>query len=174
MPISYGRRDPRRKGAGAFEGKNVFGILLLAGALIVIRPGSGLFGWAVLFPLAGALSYASFQVLTAKLSALESPYTTHFYTGLTGTLVLTQTAEWTTSHALTLGALLIDRVQLAEQPFSAFWYTPVRPGNRARVGTVRLTSIIDRQDSARTVAGLFAPSQKATADVPPDAWIRVG
>lgn len=60
-----------------------------AGALIVIRPGSGLFGWAVLFPLAGALSYASFQVLTAKLSALESPYTTHFYTGLTGTLVLT-------------------------------------------------------------------------------------
>lgn len=59
-----------------------------AGALIVIRPGSGLFGWAVMFPLAGALTYASFQVLTAKLSALESPYTTHFYTGLTGMLLL--------------------------------------------------------------------------------------
>jgi drug/metabolite transporter (DMT)-like permease len=59
------------------------------GALIVIRPGSGLFGWAVLFPLAGAFSYASFQVLTSRLSALESPYTTHFYTGLTGTLILT-------------------------------------------------------------------------------------
>jgi drug/metabolite transporter (DMT)-like permease len=59
------------------------------GALIVIRPGSGLFGWAVVFPLAGALTYASFQVLTSKLSALESPYTTHFYTGLTGSLVLT-------------------------------------------------------------------------------------
>ena len=60
-----------------------------AGALIVIRPGSGLFGWAVTFPLAGALTYASFQVLTRKLSALESPFTTHFYTGLTGTLALT-------------------------------------------------------------------------------------
>jgi drug/metabolite transporter (DMT)-like permease len=59
------------------------------GALIVIRPGSGLFGWAVLFPLLGALSYASFQVLTSKLAALESPFTTHFYTGLTGTLILT-------------------------------------------------------------------------------------
>ena len=59
-----------------------------AGALIVIRPGSGLFGWAVLFPLAGALTYASFQILTAKLAALESPYTTHFYTGLTGACVL--------------------------------------------------------------------------------------
>jgi len=60
-----------------------------AGALLVIRPGSGLFGWAVLFPLAGTLCYAAFQVLTSKLSALESPFTTHFYTGAVGTLALT-------------------------------------------------------------------------------------
>ncbi|HJV71195.1 DMT family transporter [Ideonella sp.] len=60
-----------------------------AGALIVIRPGSGVFGWAVLFPLAGAFTYASFQVLTRRLSGHESPYATHFYTGLTGTLILT-------------------------------------------------------------------------------------
>ncbi|MDN3920732.1 DMT family transporter [Roseateles violae] len=60
-----------------------------AGALIVIRPGSGLFGWAVLFPLAGALFYACFQTLTSSLSALENPYTTHFYTGLTGAALLT-------------------------------------------------------------------------------------
>jgi len=59
-----------------------------AGALIVIRPGSGLFGWAVLFPLAGALFYAGFQTLTARLSALENPITTHFYTGLLGTVLL--------------------------------------------------------------------------------------
>lgn len=59
------------------------------GALIVIRPGSGVFGWAVLFPLAGALFYAGFQVLTRRLSSSESPYATHFYTGLTGTLILT-------------------------------------------------------------------------------------
>jgi drug/metabolite transporter (DMT)-like permease len=61
----------------------------LIGALILIRPGSGLFGWAVLLPVAGMLSYASFQVLTSRLAALENPYTTHFYTGLTGTLALT-------------------------------------------------------------------------------------
>lgn len=59
------------------------------GALIVIRPGSGLFGWAVLFPLAGALCYAAFQVLTSKLSSLEHPLTTHFYTGLCGMVLLT-------------------------------------------------------------------------------------
>jgi drug/metabolite transporter (DMT)-like permease len=60
----------------------------LAGALVVIRPGSGIFGWAVLLPLASALAYASFQVLTRKLSGLESPYTTHFYTGLVGTAIV--------------------------------------------------------------------------------------
>ena len=60
----------------------------LAGALIMIRPGSGLFGWAVLLPLAGMASYACFQVLTSKLAGLENPFTTHFYTGLTGSLAL--------------------------------------------------------------------------------------
>ena len=38
-----------------------------AGALIVIRPGSGLFGWAVLLPLAGTLAYAFFQVLWFRM-----------------------------------------------------------------------------------------------------------
>lgn len=59
-----------------------------AGALVVIRPGSGLFGWAVLLPLASSFAYASFQVLTRKLAGLESPTTTHFYTGLVGALVV--------------------------------------------------------------------------------------
>ena len=60
----------------------------LAGALIVIRPGSGLFGWAVLLPIGGSMAYASFQVLTRKLASLENPFTTQFYTGLTGTLLV--------------------------------------------------------------------------------------
>ncbi len=59
-----------------------------AGALVVMRPGSGLFGWAVLYPLLGACTYASFQVLTSRLSALESPFTTHFWTGAVGTAIL--------------------------------------------------------------------------------------
>jgi len=59
-----------------------------AGALIVIRPGSGLFGWAVLFPLAGSCCNASFQVLTSRLAALESPYTTHFWTGMVGVALM--------------------------------------------------------------------------------------
>jgi drug/metabolite transporter (DMT)-like permease len=60
-----------------------------AGALIVIRPGSGLFGWAVLLPLVTAFSNAGFQVLTSRLGAGESAHTTNFYTGLVGTAVMT-------------------------------------------------------------------------------------
>lgn len=62
--------------------------LAFVGALVVIRPGSGLFGWAVLFPLAGAVFYAAFQVLTSRMAALESPFTTHFWTGFTGAAVM--------------------------------------------------------------------------------------
>ena len=59
-----------------------------AGALVVIRPGSGLFGWAALLPLTGALALASFQVLTRRLSGLDHPLTTHFWTGMTGTAII--------------------------------------------------------------------------------------
>ncbi len=60
-----------------------------AGALIVIRPGSGAFGWVALYPLAMAVCYGAFQIVTSRLGSLEGPYTTHFYTGLAGTAALT-------------------------------------------------------------------------------------
>ena len=59
-----------------------------AGALIVIRPGSGLFGWAALLPLTGSFALAGFQVLTRRMSGLDHPLTTHFWTGLTGTALI--------------------------------------------------------------------------------------
>ena len=60
-----------------------------AGALIVIRPGSGLFGWAVLFPLGSTLAYAFFQVLTSRLTGSENPFVTNFYTALVGSALIT-------------------------------------------------------------------------------------
>lgn len=59
-----------------------------AGALVVLRPGSGLFGWAALYPLAGALAYGSFQVLSTRMASLDPPLATHFWTGFTGTALL--------------------------------------------------------------------------------------
>ena len=60
----------------------------LAGVLLVVRPGGQVFSWALLFPALHVASYACFMVLTSRLSGEENPYTTHFYTGLVGTLVM--------------------------------------------------------------------------------------
>ncbi len=62
--------------------------LAFVGALVVIRPGSGLFGWAVLFPLGCACTYAAFQVLTTRLAGLDDPLVTHFWTGAVGTALV--------------------------------------------------------------------------------------
>ena len=59
-----------------------------AGALIVIRPGSGIFGWAVLWPLSGACAYAAFQLVTSHYAARENAFVTHFWTGTVGALVV--------------------------------------------------------------------------------------
>lgn len=58
------------------------------GVLLVIRPGGQVFSWALLFPVVLVTTYAWFQVLTSRLSGEENPYTTHFYTGLVGALVM--------------------------------------------------------------------------------------
>jgi drug/metabolite transporter (DMT)-like permease len=72
----------------------------LIGALIVIRPGSGVFGAAVLFPLAGAFTYAAFQVLTSRMSTLDPPYTTHFWTGAVGMLIVSPLLAWNSGGML--------------------------------------------------------------------------
>jgi len=58
------------------------------GALIVVRPGSGLFGWAVLLPLGNVVCFTAFQLLSGRIAALDNPYTTNFYTGITATAIL--------------------------------------------------------------------------------------
>lgn len=54
------------------------------GALLVVRPGSGLFGWSAAIPALAALCYAAFQLLTRRLAGIEHPLTTHLYTGVVG------------------------------------------------------------------------------------------
>jgi drug/metabolite transporter (DMT)-like permease len=60
----------------------------LVGVLLVIRPGGQVFSWALLFPAVLVATYAWFQVLTSRLSGEENSYTTHFYTGLVGAVVM--------------------------------------------------------------------------------------
>jgi drug/metabolite transporter (DMT)-like permease len=59
------------------------------GAVIVVRPGSGVIGWAALLPLAAACSNAAFQTMTSRYAPHEDPFTTNFYTGVTGVTIAT-------------------------------------------------------------------------------------
>lgn len=60
----------------------------LAGAAIVIRPGSEVFSPAALLPLAAAACYSAYALLTRRVGPTEDPWTSLFYTGLVGTIVL--------------------------------------------------------------------------------------
>jgi drug/metabolite transporter (DMT)-like permease len=65
----------------------VFGGFL--GTLVVIRPGSGLFGTAVVLPLLAMMTVAAYSLLTSRIAAMDHPHTSQFYTGMTATLALT-------------------------------------------------------------------------------------
>ena len=67
------------------------------GVLTIIRPGSNIFTWAALLPVANAMAFATYQILTRKLAGLESAYTSIFYAGLVGSVLslLTLPGVWT-------------------------------------------------------------------------------
>ena len=57
-----------------------------AGTLVIMRPGGGDYGWAMLLPLGQVLCNTAFQVLTSHLARTEHPLTMHLYTGWVGTV----------------------------------------------------------------------------------------
>jgi drug/metabolite transporter (DMT)-like permease len=79
-----------------------------AGALVVVRPGGQLFGWASLLPLTMVFMYAWFQILTARMARTEDPMTMHFYTGWVGALVASMALPfvWQTIPDMTTWAQL--------------------------------------------------------------------
>ena len=58
----------------------------LLGTLIVIRPGSDVFTFAALLPLAAAVFYAGYALSTRYLGREESVWTSFLYTALIGTI----------------------------------------------------------------------------------------
>ena len=70
-----------RRVAGVFAG--------LAGALVIIRPGTEVFSPYALLAFAAALGFSGFAVTTRYLSRVESVWTSFAYTSLFGSLVAT-------------------------------------------------------------------------------------
>jgi len=62
-------------------------VVALIGALIVIRPGGGVFTWWAVLPLCCALSYAGSAILTRRIGTQESVWGSMIYAALFGTIV---------------------------------------------------------------------------------------
>jgi len=65
-----------------------FAVLLgFTGVLIIMRPGGGVVSLAAVFPLATAVLFSVYQIVTRRLSGREHPYTTLFYTAVVGAVI---------------------------------------------------------------------------------------
>jgi drug/metabolite transporter (DMT)-like permease len=64
------------------------------GTLIIVRPGTAVFGWTLLIPMALVIVNASFQLLTSKMARTEDAMTTQFYTTWVGTALTTLPMFW--------------------------------------------------------------------------------
>ncbi len=71
------RVGPRRWGAVAVG---------FAGMLIIIRPGAGTLQWAALLPIAMAMLYATYQIVTRMIRGAADPLNALFYTALVGAI----------------------------------------------------------------------------------------
>lgn len=66
----------------------------LIGAMIVIRPGTEVFQPAALLPLAAAFSFAGYALITRRVGSDEDVWTSLFYTGLVGSILLSAMVPW--------------------------------------------------------------------------------
>jgi drug/metabolite transporter (DMT)-like permease len=64
------------------------------GTLIILRPGTEVFGWPLLIPATLVVVNAAFQLLTSKMSRTEDAMTTQFYTTWVGTLLTSIPLFW--------------------------------------------------------------------------------
>ena len=66
----------------------------LLGTVVIVRPGSGAYGWAVVLPLAMVLFNASYQLLTSWMGRTQDTLTTLFYTSGVGFLLVSMGVPW--------------------------------------------------------------------------------
>ena len=64
------------------------------GTLIIVRPGTDVFGWPLLIPMTLVIVNAAFQLLTSKMTRTEDAMTTQFYTTWVGTALTSLPLFW--------------------------------------------------------------------------------
>lgn len=58
------------------------------GTLLIIRPGAGVFSWDAIWPLATAICFASYQIITRMLAGIDRPVSTLFLSALIGAILM--------------------------------------------------------------------------------------
>lgn len=83
----------------------------LTGTLIIVRPGSGAFGWALLLPMGLVAFNTVYQLLTSRMARTEDAVSTLVYTSLTAVTLVTLSLPWVwapvNEPVLWLGLLLM-------------------------------------------------------------------
>ena len=64
------------------------------GVLILLSPGGGVFGPAALVPLAAAVMFAVYSLLTRKVGEYDAPGVSFFWTGTVGAVAMTAVGIW--------------------------------------------------------------------------------
>jgi drug/metabolite transporter (DMT)-like permease len=79
------------------------------GAMIIIRPGSGVLDFAAIFFLATAFTHACYQIITRKIRTADHPFTTLIYTAVVGAVVTSCIVpfEWVTPTFPQLGLMAV-------------------------------------------------------------------
>jgi CRISPR-associated protein Cas5t len=67
---------------------------------------------------------------------------------------------------------MFSRIDIVDANEKARWFVPLRPGDTRKEST-RLTTVLDRSDSSRTKAPLFAPTP-TLCGCPLEAWVDIG
>lgn len=62
-------------------------IIGFTGVLIIMRPGGGVLSLPAVFPLATAILFSVYQIVTRKVSGRDHPYTSLFFTAIVGAAV---------------------------------------------------------------------------------------
>ena len=63
-------------------------IVGLVGMLLIVKPDGEIFDPAVLLPVAGAINFAVYVVMTRMVGRVDSPMTSFFYTGIAGAVTI--------------------------------------------------------------------------------------
>ncbi len=81
----------------------------MVGVIVILRPGAGVFSLAALLPLASALMFATFSVLTRLVTRDEPTFPAFFWPGVIGAVLMTMTGlpNWQAIATADLAPLLI-------------------------------------------------------------------